>query len=205
VAEPLARAGAAVLTDPRLFGGGAPSAELRRRAETVAHGYLAVVDEYCCPTTGIPWCTFTISLPTVVPTLTIEHRQALGRPGVPAPGADLGPFGDDLFDRLYLAVAPDAEAALPLITPALRKTLIAYGVMRVSFSGSTLMLRTVDCTRATDEALEWLQDAATLVLESSPAFVTVRGEHRPFPPGYYGPNGAQPSPGRSLRRFGRRG
>lgn len=192
--------------DPAEFGAGALQAEVRYRADTVAYGYQAVVSEFCDPYTGVAWCTLAVSLPTSVPTLTIDHRSAVGRAGVPMPGLELAPFGERLFDHMYLVTCgylEDASRMAALVGAPLRDVALRNPVQRLAFSGSELLLRTFDGPRATDEVTEWLERVAGLVLAATPAFGTLTGENRPFPPGLYRPHGTHRS-GAGHRREGRR-
>lgn len=198
MAERLARFSASTVDDPRMFGGGAASAQVCSRSETVAYGYLAVAEEFADPDSGSTWCTLTVTLPTAVPAgFTVDHRTVLGQPGVPAAGTDLGAFGDALFDRSYAVVGDEGAAAL--IGPSLRAAVLQRPAQRLSLTGSTLLLRTFDGVRATDEVVEWLEELAGEVLAATPAFVTSLGQTGTFPPGLYGRNGHSSGTSRAHR------
>lgn len=174
MAERLARFSAAAVADPRMFGGGADVADVRYRGETVAHGYLAVVEEFGRPVADagpdrrpaatVNWCTLTVTLPAPAAAgVTVEHRSALGRPGVPVAGRRGPESGDRLFDRSYVVVGEH-----DLVGPVLRAALLQRPAQRVSLHGASLLLRTFDGVGCTDEAVEWLELLAESVLRSTP-------------------------------------
>lgn len=200
MAERLARFNGVVTGDARTFGAGAAQAEVRYRAETVAHGYLAVLDSYVDPVTGATWCTLTVTLPARVPTLTIDHRAALGRPGVPACGAHVLLTGGRDFDAAYLVTADD-PAVVSLVSPGVQQVLLGHPVQRLALHGAGLALRTFDGAQPSGEVTAWLERVAAAVLGALPAFVTPMGT-RTFPPGLYGPNAEVAS---AARRSSHRG
>ena len=77
----LARFADSETTDARTFGGGAWSARVRRRRDTVTYGYLAVAEEHVSADSGGRWCTLTVTLPGRVPFLAVDNRAAAGRTG----------------------------------------------------------------------------------------------------------------------------
>lgn len=190
----LARFSGAPLTDPVTFGGGAEVAVVGRRAQTVAYGYLGVVEDYQNPQNGARWATLWVGLPNPVPALTIDHRAALGRPGVPVDGALPVSTGDAGFDSTYLCSAQDPSAGARLVAPELRAVLLQWTVQRLMFAGTRLLLRTFDGPGATVEVTTWLDAVAGQVLAATPGFSTRvldpsgAAPGRPFPPGLNGPN-----------------
>ena len=194
VIDRLARFTGGAITDPTTFGGGADRARVGLRAQTVAYGYLAVVDEYEHPDTGAIWSTLTVSLPCPVSPMTIDHAKALGLPGVPFPGAYALHSGDPEFDDLYAITAADPATAVSMITASLCEVLIRRPIQRVAFDRARLLLRTFDGVEATTETIDWLDALACSVLSATPAFVmsaaraTLPPVPRTFPRGLYGLN-----------------
>lgn len=190
----LARFTGGAVTDPALFGGGADHAQVSVRAQTVAYGYLAVVDEYEDPDSAAIWSTLTVSLPCPVSPMTIDHNTALGRPGVPFAGAYALHSGDPEFDDLYAITAADPSTAVSMITSNLCEVLIRRPVQRVAFDRARLMLRTFDGVQANAETVDWLDALACTILSSTPGFVmsaaraTMPPVARTFPRGLYGLN-----------------
>lgn len=191
--ERLSRFTGALLRDPSVFGGGATGAWVGLRRETVAYGYLAVAEEYMAADSVDTWCTLTITLPGALPYVVADHRAALGRPGVPAPGATTVPTGDPVFDGAFTVAADDPHEAGRVLVPGVRRALVLHGMQRLALRGRALLLRTTDQCRLDDATLARLTSAATEILASAPSFVQAagigpgagRGE-RPLPPGFYG-------------------
>ncbi|MCU1658719.1 MAG: hypothetical protein JWO57_3375 [Pseudonocardiales bacterium] len=192
--EHLARFSGAPLTDPVAFGGGADLAMVGLRAQTVAYGYLGVVEEYEHPTTGAQWCTLTVSLPNTVAFLALDHRSALGQRAVPVPGDYLSPTGFADLDATYVVTADVPDTVVRLLGPELREVVLRSPVQRLMFAGSRLLLRSFDGPGATPEVTEWLDALASEVLAATPAFVSrvmspdAGPVGLPFPPGLYGPS-----------------
>jgi hypothetical protein len=190
----LARFSAAPLTDPVAFGGGSEAAVVNLRAQTVAYGYLGVVEQYAHPTTGIAWCTLSVTLPNEVPFLALDHRTAFGQWGVPVAGGFCDIVGDADFDAAYITTADNELVIDQLVTAELRNVLICWSVQRLMFSGARLLIRTFDGFTITPDVTEWLDAVAAAVLAATPGFVTrvmspdAGPVGRPFPPGLYGPN-----------------
>jgi hypothetical protein len=192
VIDRLARFTGGELTDPAAFGGGADRARVGMRAQTVAYGYLAVVDEYEHPYTGAVCSTLTVSLPCPVSPMSIDHSSVLGRPGVPYPGAYGLRSADPEFDGQYSVTAADPATAITLITSKLRDVLIRRPIQRLAFDRARLLLRTFDGVQASVETIDWLDALACAVLAATPAFVmraagaTLPPIPRTFPRGLYG-------------------
>jgi len=187
----LARFAGAVLDDPAVFGGGADRATATRRRDAVAYGYLGVVEEYARPGSGERWRLLTVTMPGGVPRLVVDHRSALDRPGVPAPGATPVPFGDAAFDdagfddagfddagfddagfdELYLVTADDPVAARRILTPAVRRLLVGAPVQRLELQRTVLALRSFDAAVPTADADDRLAGLAEAILRTAPCFV----------------------------------
>jgi len=167
----LARFAGAVLDDPAVFGGGADRATATRRRDAVAYGYLGVVEEYARPGSGERWRLLTVTMPGGVPRLVVDHRSALDRPGVPAPGATAVPFGDAAFDELYLVTADDPVAARRILTPAVRRLLVGAPVQRLELQRTVLALRSFDAAVPTADADDRLAGLAEAILRTAPCFV----------------------------------
>jgi hypothetical protein len=192
MADPLARAGG-VLTDPTSFGGGADRAEVTSRVQTVAYGYLAVMEGYRHPEHATVWSALTVTLPCPVPAVAVDHRSALGRPGVAPSGGWSAPVGERRFDDEYVVTAADSTTIGTLFTGRLCELLDEHTVQRVSFDRRCLLLRTFDGSEPTASVLERLSGLAGEVLAATPAFVVrvlgasePSGPPMPFPPGLYG-------------------
>jgi hypothetical protein len=191
----LARFVGTTLTDPVVFGGGADQARVALRVQTVAHGYLGVVEGYVTPDSGSVWSTLTVALPCSVPAMTIDHRSVHGLPGVPFVGGHPVWAGQPLFDEHYQIAAQDPGAVANLLTEDLCDVLLLQPVQRLSFEGSRLLVRTFDGFDATPEVVAWLNELAAAILAATPAFVTrLTAAAGPtvapqtFPPGLYGPD-----------------
>lgn len=196
--ERLARFSGATLTDPAAFGGGADAAAVGVRAETVAYGYLAVIEGYTHPGSGTRWCTLSVTLPNAVPFLVLDHRSALGQLSAPMSESVFdsysAPTGFADFDAEFVVFAQDARTAGRLLTPELRDVLLQRPVQRLMYSGARLLLRSFDGADVTAEVADRLVGVAGAVLAATPAFVSrvltpdTGPGGRPFPRGLYGPN-----------------
>jgi hypothetical protein len=186
------------ITDAPMFGGGAWSARVRRRRDTVTYGYLAVVEEYTSPDSGAKWCTLTVTFPGSVPFLVVDHRTAIGRPGVPLEAPQQAELDDPPFDATYLVGAADPEQAGRVLSPAVRDVLLRAPVQRLMLHESRLLLRTFDGVLLDDEVITALDGVAARFLAATPSFVTVArapahstgrpsGADDPLPEGFYGP------------------
>lgn len=188
-------------TDPRTFGGGAWSARVRRRRDTVTYGYLAVAEEYVSADTGGSWCTLTVTLPGRVPLLVIDHRAATGRVDVPMEMPHRAVLDDPPFDATYVIGAGEAETVTQVLTPATREVLLRAPVQRLMLRDSYLLLRTFDGVTFSDEVIGALDGIAARFLAATPSFVTAaRAPARsssaggqpdagePLPEGFYGPD-----------------
>ncbi len=185
------------LTDPGSFGGGAPAARLTRRRDTVAYGYLAVVEEYVGPDALRPWCLLTVSLPGRVPFLVADNRDAFGRPDVPMPAPSRGELDDPGFDAHYAVGAEEEHLIARLMTGRVRSALVASSLQRLMLRDSSLYLRSADGVALDDDSMAWLTSVAEDVLSAMPAFLIsmraaagarvppARGE-QPLPRGFYG-------------------
>jgi hypothetical protein len=189
-------------TDVTTFGGGAWSARVRRRRDTVTYGYLAVAEEYLSADTGGRWCTLTVTLPGRVPFLVADNRAAVGRVGVPMEAPQRATLDDPPFDATYVVGAVDAETISRVFTPAAREVLLRAPVQRLLLHDSRLLIRTFDGVTLSDQLIEALDGIAARFLASTPSFVTaVKAPVRsfggppdsaePLPEGFYGPT---PSP-----------
>jgi hypothetical protein len=167
----LARFAGAVLDDPAAFGGGADRATATRRRDTVAYGYLGVVEEYARPGSGERWRLLTVSMPGGVPRLVVDHRSALHRPGVPALAASSVPLEDPAFDELYLVTADDPVAARRILTPAVRRLLVAGPIQRLELERTTLALRSFDVALPATDADDRLAGLAEAILRTAPCFI----------------------------------
>jgi hypothetical protein len=196
--ERLARFSGATLTDPTVFGGGADVAAVGVRAETVAYGYLAVVEGYTHPASGAHWCTLSVTLPNAVPFLAVDHRSALAQHAVPISDAVFDGYtastGFADFDAEFVVTAQDPLTAGRLLTPELRAVLLQRPAQRLMYSGARLLVRSFDGAEVTAEVTDWLVGVAGAVLAATPAFVSrvltpdTGPGGRPFPRGLYGPN-----------------
>ncbi|MDT4920282.1 MAG: hypothetical protein QOI15_1184 [Pseudonocardiales bacterium] len=205
-AAPVERAGTPALarfidtesTDPASFGGGAWSARVIQRRDTVTYGYLAVVEEYASADSGGRWCTLTVSLPGRVPSLVVDNRAASGRVGVPLDMPAGASLDDPPFDATYIAGAVDGETIPRVLSAAAREVLVRAPVQRLMLHESQLLLRTFDGVLLDDELIRALDGVAARFLAATPSFVKVArapahsaahapGEEDPLPEGFYGP------------------
>jgi hypothetical protein len=184
------------IRDAPIFGGGALAAQVRRRMDTVAYGYLAVAEEYVDAGTGASWCTLTVSLPGRVPFLVADHWQALGQPGVPLEAPLRPRLHDPSFDSAYVIGAEEPGVAERVLTPLTRQVLLREPLQRLAMRGSVLLLRTFDGARLDEQQIAALGGVAARFLSSTPSFVqssmAVSGPLRagdPLPEGLYGPDG----------------
>jgi hypothetical protein len=186
-------------TDPTAFGGGAWSARVRRRLDTVTYGYLAVAEEYVSADTGGSWCTLTVTLPGRVPRLVVDNRSATGRVGVPMQMPHRADLDDPPFDATYVVGAGEPETAARVLTPAAREVLLRAPVQRLMLHDTQLLLRTFDGVAFNQQIIEALDGVAARFLASTPSFVTAsRAPARssggrpdagePLPEGFYGPD-----------------
>jgi hypothetical protein len=185
-------------TDPISFGGGAWSARVIQRRDTVTYGYLAVVEEYASADTGGRWCTLTVGLPGRVPFLVADNRAATGRVGVPLQLPAQQSLDDPPFDATYVVSAEDADTITRVLTAAAREVLVRAPVQRMMLHESQLLLRTFDGVLLDDEVIQALDAAAARFLASTPSFVTMakapahstaglQDVEEPLPEGFYGP------------------
>lgn len=183
-------------TDPRTFGGGAWSARVVRRRDTVTYGYLAVAEEYASEDSGGRWCTLTVTLPGRVPFLVADNRVAIGRTGVPMAAPHPGTVDDPPFDATYVVGSEEAELPARVLTPEAREVLLRAPLQRLMLRESHLLLRTFDGVGLEDETISWLDGVAARFLGATPSFVrsarTPAGGlpelgSAPLPEGRYGP------------------
>lgn len=185
-------------TDEKTFGGGAWSARVRRRRDTVTYGYLAVAEEYVSADTGARWCTLTVTLPGRVPFLVADNRAAVGRVGVPMDTPHRTTLDDPPFDATYVVGAGELESIGRVLSPAAREVLLRAPVQRLLLHDSRLLLRTFDGVPLGDQVIEGLDRTAARFLAATPSFVTaakapVRSSAGlpdgadPLPEGFYGP------------------
>jgi hypothetical protein len=180
--------------DAIAFGGGAASARVRRRRDTVVYGYLAVAEEYVGGDGGA-WCTLTVALPGRVPFLVIDAVQAGGRVGVPLEAPRRERVGAAAFDAAYVVGVAEPGTAGRVLTPGAQTVLLTERVQRLMLHGRSLVLRTFDGVRLDLEAMSSLQATAAGFLTATPSFVrsslAVSGPapaDAPLPPGRYGPD-----------------
>jgi hypothetical protein len=195
----LARFADTETTDLLSFGGGAWSARVLRRRDTVTYGYLAVAEEYASADSGGRWCTLSVSLPGRVPFLVLDNRAAVGRTGVPADLPQHVELDDPPFDALYTVGAGDPGVPSRVLGPAAREVLVRAPVQRLMLSESQLLLRTFDGVSLDEEVIAALDGIAARFLASTPSFVTPSRAHagrgsppspadEPLPEGFYGPD-----------------
>jgi hypothetical protein len=191
------------ITDSRTFGGGAWSARVRRRRDTVTYGYLAVAEEHISSDSGGRWCTLTVTLPGRVPFLVVDNRVTTGRPGVPLDAPHRASLDDPPFDATYLVGAADPDQVARVLTPPVRDVLLRAPVQRLMLHESQLLLRTFDGVLLDDGSIEWLDGIAARILSSAPSFVSPSRQpapptgslfapdapDAPLPEGLYGPGG----------------
>jgi hypothetical protein len=200
----LARFNDVVLTDPSTFGGGAHSARVLRRQDTVAYGYLAVAEEYE-DDDGRHWSTLTVSLPGRVPLLVADNRIAEGRPGVPMATPHHRALGAAQFDAAYVAGADEPWVISRVFGPAeVQRAMLASPVQRLMLRDSGVMLRTFDGATLDDTMIVWLTGVAEQILSSAPSVLTsgrsparsepARQAVAPLHPGFYGPSRVDPVP-----------
>jgi hypothetical protein len=186
-------------TDPTTFGGGAWSARVRRRRDTVTYGYLAVAEEYDSADSGGHWCTLTVTLPGRVPFLVADNRTAAGRSGVPMPAAHRPALDDPPFDATYVVGVEEPELANRVLGPAAREVLMRAPLQRLMLHESQVLLRTFDGVVLDASTIDWLDGIAARFLASTPSFVasgrTPAGaagrpdpSGEPLPQGRYGPD-----------------
>jgi hypothetical protein len=187
-------------TNPVTFGGGAWSARVRARRDTVTYGYLAVAEEYHSEDTGGRWCTLTVTLPGRVPLVAVDNRVAAGRSGVPLETTHRGTLDDPPFDATYMVGAAEEQAATRVLSPAARDVLLRAPVQRLLLRETQLQLRTFDGVTLDDHVIASLDGIAARFLAATPSFVTASrapaasngaspGSGEPLRPGFYGPDG----------------
>jgi len=194
----LSRSNSAAVNDPLTFGAGAMSAEPTNRRETVAYGYLGVVEEYVGLESGTCWSVLSLTLPGWLPYLVIDHRSVMGRAGVPPAAGSAVPTGDRAFDETFVVVASEPAVVARVLTAEVRALLAHFPLQRVSLSGRTMLLRTFDDNKLTDTVVQGLDLAASDFLATAPSFVMEKrpkiGElvaslptsPDPVPRGFYG-------------------
>jgi hypothetical protein len=186
-------------TDPKTFGGGAWSARVRRRRDTVTYGYLAVAEEYTSEDSGGRWCTLTVTLPGRVPFVAADNRSATGRTDVPVEAPYRVSLDDPPFDATYVVGAAHPDQATRVLTPKARDVLLRAPVQRLILQESQLQLRTFDGVSLDDEVIAWLDGIAARFLASTPSFVSagrpsaapsgsLLTSEAPLPEGLYGPD-----------------
>jgi hypothetical protein len=195
----LSRSSSASVNNPLTFGAGAMVASPTNRRETVAYGYLGVAEEYVSQESGVAWSVLSVTLPGWLPYLVVDHRTAIGRPGVPASAGQPMPTGDPTFDERFLVVAAEVAVVNRVLTAAVRDLLAQFPLQRVSLSGRTLLLRTFDDNKLTDTVSKGLDLAASELLSTAPSFVmekrptlgqvaaSLPTTPDPLPQGFYGP------------------
>jgi hypothetical protein len=194
----LSRSSSAAVNDPLTFGAGAMTASPTNRRETVAYGYLGVAEEYMAHESGASWSVLSVTLPGWLPYLVIDHRNAMGRAGVPAVAGQQIPTGDPQFDETFVVVSAEPAVVSRVLTAEVRGLLAHFPLQRVSLSGRTMLLRTFDDNKLTDTVMQGLDLAASELLSTAPSFVMEKrpkmGEllaslpttPGPLPRGFYG-------------------
>lgn len=184
-------------TDPSTFGGGAWSARVKRRRDSVTYGYLAVAEEYESADSGGRWCTLTVTLPGCAPFVVVDNRAANGRTGVPMDAPHRSVLDDPPFDATYVAGGDDADVLERVLGEEARDVLMRSPVQRMMLRDTRMLLRTFDGVALDAELIDWLNGIAARFLASTPSFVTparetpvaaARGEisDAPLPEGFYG-------------------
>src|SRR5205823_4001382 len=135
------------------FGGGAWSAKVRQRSDTVTYGYLAVAEEYASEDTGGHWCTLTVTLPGRVPFLVVDNRATVGRSGVPLEAAARTTLDDPPFDATYTVGAAAEDTILRVLGPDVRDVLLRAPVQRLLLHDTQLVLRTFDGVTLDDDVI----------------------------------------------------
>jgi hypothetical protein len=186
-------------TDTRSFGGGAWSARVQQRRDTVTYGYLAVAEEYASADSGGQWCTLCVTLPGRVPFLVVDNRAATGRTGVPADLPYRESLDDPPFDATYVVGADEPDVIGRVLTTGAREVLLRAPVQRLMLHESQLLLRTFDGVTLDDQVIRWLDGIAARFLAATPSFVRPARAPAgpaadpfdtgdPLPPGFYGPD-----------------
>jgi hypothetical protein len=186
-------------TDPTSFGGGAWSARVQARQDTVTYGYLAVAEEYHSADSGGRWCTLTVTLPGRVPLLVVDNRAAAGRSGVPMEMPYRQTVDDPPFDATYLVGSADGDSIPQVLSPPARDVLLRAPVQRLLLHESQLQLRTFDGVALDDAAIASLDGIAARFLAATPSFVSstrapaafngaAPASGEPLRPGFYGPD-----------------
>jgi hypothetical protein len=190
-------------TDATAFGGGAWSARVRRRVDTVTYGYLAVAEEYASEDSGGRWCTLTVTLPGRVPLLAVDNRAAAGRSGVPMQLPHRETLDDPPFDATYTVAAGEVAAIGRVLTPGARDVLLRAPVQRLLLHDSQLLLRTFDGVSLDHDLIQSLDGIVARFLAATPSFVSANrtparanggppDSTEPLPEGFYGPDAPQP-------------
>jgi hypothetical protein len=186
-------------TNSTTFGGGAWSARVRARRDTVTYGYLAVAEEYASEDAGSRWCTLTVTLPGRVPFLVVDNRAATGRSGVPMDTSYRATVDDPPFDATYTVGATEPEPIERVLSPAARDVLLRAPVQRLMLHETQLLLRTFDGVTLDDQVIGTLDSIAARFLASTPSFVSAArapagspapmpDSDAPLPEGFYGPD-----------------
>jgi hypothetical protein len=191
----LARFVDATTVDPLSFGGGAWSARVRQRRDTVTYGYLAVAEEFESDDSGGYWCTLTLTLPGKVPFLVLDNRSASGRSGVPMEAPHRATLDDPPFDATYIVGSAEVDTITRVLGPSTRDVLLRAPVQRLMLSETQLLLRTFDGVALDEKTITWLDGLAARFLASTPSFVAARIAvspavvgNGPLPEGRYGPD-----------------
>ena len=203
----LARVKAKIL-DPLVFGGGAESAHVRRRRDTVSYGFMAALEEYSAALDGPPWLTLTVMLPGRAPFLSIDHERALA--GVV--GGTAVPLRDADFDAQYTATAVHTDVVPAVLTPRAMQVLLKSPVQRLMLRESLLIVRSFEGVRLSESSAEWMTGLAADFLKSTPSFIkhdmagrplvlAAATADAPLQPGFYGIDEVEPEP--DQRRGGR--
>jgi hypothetical protein len=186
-------------TDPKTFGGGAWSARVCRRRDTVTYGYLAVAEEYESADSGGRWFTLTVTLPGRVPFVVADNRTASGRHDVPMSAPHRGTLDDPPFDASYVVGAAEPDLITRVLSPAAREVLLRAPVQRLMLHESQVLLRTFDGVALDAATIDWLDGIAARFLASTPSFVaaghapavapaSADRSDAPLPQGFYGPD-----------------
>lgn len=144
---------------------------VRSRAQSIAYGYHAVIEQIESGDGRRWWCTLAVQLRQAVPTLQIVSVN-----GVEV--RDPGDTGDAEFDAAYRLETADIAAAAEVFGSQTRQILLAHRVRSVQFQNAQLVIGSVDGLRATVEATAWLDGLAAAILLAAPS---------PLPRGLYGP------------------
>ncbi|MEO6886013.1 MAG: hypothetical protein ABI232_06975 [Jatrophihabitantaceae bacterium] len=144
---------------------------VRSRAQTIAYGYHAVIEQLESSDGRRTWCTLAVQLRQTVPTLQIVARDS-------AEGGNRRGTANADFDSVYKVEMADSNGVDQVFGPHSRRVLLAHRVQALRFQNAHLVIRSVDGLRASPEATAWLDGLVASILAEAPV---------PLPLGLYGP------------------